>query len=60
MFKIFLAAVCMLLPACADQDNKKVEGTAKDIRRGQHWAGPELKAPADLKGKVTLLVIWGG
>ena len=56
---LFLAAF-LALPACADQENKKVEGTTKDIQWGQPWAGPEVKGHADLKGKVVLLKIWGG
>ena len=61
MIKILLTITCFALPAFGgNQDNRKVEGTTKGIQWGQHWAGPELKAPADLKGKVTLLVIWGG
>ena len=60
MIKIFLATACLALTACADQDNAKVEGSTKDIHWGNHWAGPEVKAPANLKGKVVLLTIWGG
>jgi len=60
MIKVLLATTCLALTACADQDNAKVEGTTKDIRWGNHWAGTEVKAPEDLKGKVVLLKIWGG
>jgi len=60
MIKILLAAAFLSLPACAEKDTTKVEGSTKDIQWGQHWAGLELKAPADLKGKVVLLKIWGG
>ena len=59
MIKHLLAAFCLTFSACAE-DAVKAEGSSKDIRWGQSWAGPELKAPAALKGKVTLLVIWGG
>ncbi len=61
MFKILLTTALLCLPLlAADQDNRKVEGSTQDITWGKHWAGPELKSPVDLKGKVTLLVIWGG
>ena len=60
MMRVFLLAAFLALPACAEKDTAKVEGSTKDIQWGQHWAGPELKAPADLKGKVVLLKIWGG
>lgn len=61
MIKLLLAITSLALPAFGgNQDNTKVAGMTKEITWGQHWAGPELKAPADLKGKVTLLVIWGG
>jgi len=60
MIKILLAAAFLALPACAEKDAAKVEGSTKDIKWGQNWAGPELKDPADLKGKVVLLKIWGG
>ncbi|MGJ8726339.1 MAG: hypothetical protein ACSHYB_17455 [Roseibacillus sp.] len=60
MLRLFLATALLCLPLSADQDNRKVEGSIQDIEWGTNWAGPKLKAPADLKGKVTLLVIWGG
>jgi len=61
MLKIFLATLLFSLPVFAgQQDNSKVEGSTQDIGWGRHWAGPEIKTPADMKGKVTLLVIWGG
>lgn len=61
MIKTLLLTALFALPAFAgNQDNSKVEGTTQDIKWGAHWAGPELKAPADLKGKVVLLKIWGG
>lgn len=61
MIKLFLASVLLSLPVLAgQQDNRKVEGSIESIDWGTNWAGPELKASEDLKGKVTLLVIWGG
>jgi len=61
MIKTLLLSAFFALPAFAgNQDNTKVEGTTQDIQWGAHWAGPEVKAPADLKGKVVLLKIWGG
>lgn len=61
MLRILLATIFLCLPLSAgQQDNRKVEGSTKEIFWGQHWAGPEVNTPADLKGKVTLLVIWGG
>ena len=61
MTRLLLALAFLSLPLLGgQQNNTKVEGTTKEIRWGQHWAGPVLKAPADLKGKVVLLVIWGG
>lgn len=62
MVKVLLALAFALLalPACGEKEADKVEGSTKDIKWGHHWAGPELKVPADLEGKVTLLVIWGG
>lgn len=61
MLRIFLATLLLSIPVQAgQQDNTKVEGSTKEISWGKHWAGPEVKAPADLKGKVVLLVIWGG
>lgn len=57
---LLVTSLFLVLPACAEKEAAKVEGTTKDIRWGQHWAGPEVKAPADLKGKVVLLKIWGG
>ena len=61
MLKFLLVTALLCLPlAAANQDNRKVEGSTQDIEWGKNWAGPELKGPADLKGKVTLLVIWGG
>jgi len=60
MIRLLLTTALLCLPISADQDNRKVEGSTRDIIWGKHWAGPEVKAPVDLKGKVTLLVIWGG
>ncbi len=61
MLRSLLYSLLLTLPLHAGrQDNTKVEGSAKGIEWGLHWAGPEVKAPVDLKGKVTLLVIWGG
>ena len=61
MLRIFLATLLLYIPVHANQqDNRKVEGSTQEIRWGRHWAGPEIQAPSDLKGKVTLLVIWGG
>lgn len=61
MTRLFLAFAFLSLPLQGgQQDNTKVEGATKDIQWGKHWAGPELKAPDELKGKVVLLVIWGG
>lgn len=62
MVKVFLvlALALLALPACGEKEAGKVEGSAKDIKWGRHWAGPEVKGPDELKGKVTLLVIWGG
>lgn len=61
MLRLFLAFILSATSLIAgQQDNRKVEGTTQDINWGTHWAGPKLKAPAELKGKVTLLVIWGG
>lgn len=61
MFRLILLTLfCTLTAHAGQQNNIKVEGTTKNIDWGQHWAGPEVKAPADLKGKVVLLVIWGG
>lgn len=60
MLKFYLLLFTLSLPVSAgQQDNRKVTGTTQDIEWGKNWAGPELKAPADIKGKVTLLVIWG-
>ena len=61
MLRLLFATLLLCVPAHANQqDNRKVEGSAQEIRWGRHWAGPEIQAPSDLKGKVTLLVIWGG
>lgn len=61
MLRIILSSLLLCLPVIAgQQDNTKVHGSSKEIGWGKHWAGPEIKAPEDLKGKVTLLVIWGG
>ena len=61
MLKLLLASALFCLPISAgQQDNTKVEGSTQSIDWGKHWAGPEVKAPAALKGKVVLLVIWGG
>jgi len=57
---MILLTAFLSLPACADTDSEKVEETTEDIRWGKHWAGSEVKAPADLKGKVVLLKVWGG
>lgn len=46
--------------SAGQQDNRKVEGTVEGINFREHWAGPEVSKASDLKGKVTLLVIWGG
>ena len=43
-----------------DAKNDVVEGSIDRITLGKHWAGPELKAPESLKGRVVLLKIWGG
>lgn len=58
--RLILAAALLALPLSADQDNSKVEGSLADINWGAHWGGTQLKTTAELKGKVTLLVIWGG
>ena len=61
MIRLLLATALLCLPVSAgQQDNRKVEGTTQDIKWGKTWSGPKLDSPADLKGKVTLLVIWGG
>lgn len=61
MRKFYLLLFALSLPVFAgQQDNRKVTGNTQDIRWGKNWAGPELKAPAGIEGKVTLLVIWGG
>ncbi len=59
LFPIVYLALAVL-PTWAAQNNVKVEGSAEDIRWGHHWAGPEVSSAAAMKGKVTLLVIWGG
>lgn len=61
MLKVLLTSLLLSLPIYAgQQDNSKVQGTTQNIDWGKHWAGPEVNSSADLKGKVTLLVIWGG
>ena len=61
MIRLLLATALLCLPLSANQqDNRKVEGSIQGIDWGKNWAGPELTASTDLKGKVTLLVIWGG
>ncbi|MEM9079566.1 MAG: hypothetical protein AAGC74_02615 [Verrucomicrobiota bacterium] len=57
---LFTALLLSLTLSAGQQDNRKVEGTTQDIEWGKHWAGPKLKTHAGLKGKVTLLVLWGG
>lgn len=56
LFAIFLLA----LPAYGDRNRQAAQGSVDDIRWGRHWAGPVIQGSSELKGKVTLLVIWGG
>ena len=57
-----IAAALFSASACADDPSvsKLEDATTKDIKWGQHWAGPELKGAKSLEGKVVLLKIWGG
>jgi hypothetical protein len=60
MLRIILASLLCAFPVLADQDNSKGHGSLDNIEWGTHWAGTQVEKAADLKGKVTLLVIWGG
>lgn len=56
-----LSAFLLPMAALAEGEKEKVEsGSTKEIKLGEHWAGPVLKGPESLRGKVVLLMIWGG
>jgi len=43
-----------------DVGDPPLKGDVREIRWGTYWEGSRIDRASRLKGKVTLLLIWGG